>query len=72
MNNMKTWKIPTTWQEWGLVEVVADSLAEAMDVVRNSNDIPASVVGFVIDESIELASEDVELVREAYNGGMED
>ena len=69
---MKTWKVPTTWQSWGLVEVVADSLAEAMEVVRKSNDIPASVVGFVIDESIELASEDVELVRKDYNGGMED
>ena len=30
---MKTWKIPVVWQEMGYVEVEANSLEEAKDLV---------------------------------------
>lgn len=64
MSEMKTWKIPVVWQEWGLMEVVAGSLVEAMEIAKDTgNDIPLPDNGTYLDGSWELASEDIDLVR---------
>ncbi len=38
---MATYKIPVSWEEYGFVEIEADSLEQAVDIFdRQSDDIP--------------------------------
>lgn len=70
---MKSWKIPVVWQEMGTITVVADTLAEAMELAKDEdNTIPLPDNGSYLDDSWELATEDMEAVRELYNGNQED
>lgn len=70
---MKSWKIPVVWQEMGVVTVVADTLAEAMELARDEDGtIPLPDNGSYLDDSWELATEDVEAIRELYNGNQEE
>lgn len=70
---MKTWKIPVVWQMMGTIAVVADTLAEAMELARDEEGvIPLPDNGSYLDDSWELASEDAAMIRECYNGNQED
>lgn len=70
---MKTWRIPVVWEMHGTVEVVADTLAEAIELAKDPDGtIPLPEDGYYLDESWAVASEDVEYVRECYNCGEED
>lgn len=70
---MRTWRVPVVWQMMGVVEVVADSLTEAMEIAKDpGGDIPLPDNGSYLDESWELATEDEGLIRECYNGSMPD
>lgn len=70
---MKSWKIPVVWQEMGTITVVADTLAEAMELAKDEDGtIPLPDNGSYLDDSWELATEDMEAVRELYNGNQED
>lgn len=69
---MKTWKVPVYWQMAGVVDIVADTLVEAMALAGDeSNNIPLPVNGTYLEGTWE-AETDEGVVRECYNGGMED
>lgn len=53
---MKNYKIPVVWQSWGIVEVKANSLEEAMDKAR-AGSLPRN--GAYIDDSFEVDLEGV-------------
>ena len=66
---MKTWKIPVIWQMSGLIYVEANTLEEAIDVVRCDNaPLPE---GDYLEGSFDVDNE-IEDIREIYNNGQED
>lgn len=70
---MRPWRIPVVWQMAGTVMVVADTLEEAIKLAKDEdNTIPLPDNGSYLDDSWELASEDVATIREYYNGNQED
>ena len=70
---MKSWKIPVVWEMMGTVKVVADTLSEAMELARDKDGvIPLPDNGYYVDDSWDLATEDIGLVREIYNRYEED
>lgn len=38
-DTVKVYKVPVTWEEFGMLEVEANSLAEALEMVRQDKDI---------------------------------
>lgn len=65
---MKTWKIPVTWEMFGIASVEAETLEEAMEMVSEECDhirLPAH--GEYIDSSFSLAFDDEEHIRNFYN-----
>jgi hypothetical protein len=68
---MKMWKIPVVWQMTSTINVVADTLEEAMTLAREEY-IPMPSNGVYLDESLAPATDDVSLIRECYNGNMKD
>lgn len=70
---MKTWRIPVVWQEMGIVEIVADTLNEAMEIAKDADGtIPLPEDGYYLEDSWELATEDAQAIRAYYNGGQKD
>lgn len=70
---MKTWKIPVVWQMMGTVKVDANTLAEAMEIAKDEDGvIPLPDDGMYLDDSWELATDDLVSVRECYNRNQED
>lgn len=70
---MKTWKIPVAYEMMGVIEVVADTLAEAMELARDeAGNIPLPDNASYVDDSWELATDDEQAIRELYNRGQED
>ena len=70
---MKTWKIPIVWQEMGVVEVEADTLAEAIEIARDDDGIiPIPDNGEFLDGTWEVDCEDEDYLREWYNDNQED
>lgn len=61
----KMYKIPVVWQSWGLCEVEAFSLEEA---IKKAQDGPLPKDGAYIDESIEVDLEGIA----AYNNLSEE
>lgn len=69
---MKTWTIPVVWEMMGTVKVVADTLSEAMELARDKDGtIPLPDNGYYVEDSWDLASEDIGTIRYLYNGGEE-
>ena len=70
---MKTWKIPVVWQEMGTVYIVAETLKEAMELAKDpEGTIPLPDNGMYLDDSWEVATDDMSLIRECYNNNQED
>ena len=69
---MKTWRIPVVWQMMGVVEVVADTLEEAMKIAKDDDNIPLPDNGEYLDDSWEVATNDVDSIRDIYNRNQED
>lgn len=71
---MKTWKIPVKWEEQGVVEIVSDTLAEAIKIAADIDGvIPVPEESELIDETWSVICEDdVEFVRRNYNNGQPD
>lgn len=70
---MKTWRIPVVWEMMGTVNVVADTLSEAMELAKDKDGvIPLPDNGQYLDDSWAVATDDIELIRECYNGNEED
>lgn len=70
---MKTWRIPITWSVCGFVSIDADTLAEAMDIAHDDeNVLPLPSEAQYVDGSWELSHTDVEEVRQCYNHNQSD
>ena len=70
---MKTWKIPVCWQEMGVIEVKAPTLAKAIEIAKDEEGvIPLPDDGYYVDGSWEVSSTDEELLRACYNDNKED
>lgn len=70
---MKTWKIPVTWECYGMVEVEADTLSKAVEYVREDpDDMPLPNDFDYVDGSFGPSVDDVEEIRCLYNNNQTD
>lgn len=70
---MKYWRIPVVYQMMGVVEIEADTLGEAVKIVKDPDGIiPLPDDAAYLDDSWEVAMEDIEGIRELYNRNQED
>ena len=70
---MKKWKIPVTWEVFGNVVVEADTLAEAMKIARDEEEIlPLPEESDYVSGSWRLTEEDEDFVRNFYNDSQQD
>ena len=65
---MREWRIPVTWEMYGIVRIEADTLEEAMDMAYDS-EIPDD--GEYVDGSWEV-TDNVEEIRAWYNDNAPD
>lgn len=87
MGISKTWFVPVSWQICGKVQVNAETLAEAVAIVKdnmssaeniknNTTAISLPAGAKSLENSIQLnideSPESIEAIRERYNGGQED
>ena len=66
---MKKWIIPVTWSEKGVVEIEANTLADAMNKVSNAY-VPTE--SEILDDSMEIDCYDEDTIRDIYNDGQSD
>lgn len=64
---MKTWKIPVTWEMYGVVEIEAETIEDAMDIAINDPTVELPSDGYYVEDSFALSYDDPEIVRELYN-----
>lgn len=69
---MKEWRIPVVWQEYGFVNIEADTLAEAMKIARDDDGEIPLPEGNYVDDSWQLDTDDADYVRSCYNDGQKD
>lgn len=69
---MANWRIPVTWEVYGMVEIEAETLDEAMSIARDDDGVIPLPEGDYVDGSWRLTEEDGELVRELYNDNQQD
>lgn len=70
---MKTWRIPVVWQEMTVIEVVADTLKEAVELAKDdAGTIPIPQSGYFVDGSWEVDCTDIDILRSTYNDNQED
>ena len=70
---MKKWKIPVTWEVFGNVVVEADTLAEAMKIARDEEEIlPLPEESDYVDGSWRITEEDEDFIRTYYNNNQQD
>lgn len=71
---MKTWKIPVTKQiyVYGLVEIEADNLEEAVKIVSEDKSNPPTVITQEETECLWYVTDDTETIRECYNNNQQD
>ena len=58
---MKTFKIPVEWESYGVVEIEAETIEEAINITKTDNDIPLPEAEYM-DGSWKV-TEDKELIR---------
>lgn len=66
---MKTFKIPVTWESYGVVEIEADSVEQALQIFKETEDDIALPTDWdYVDSSFRLSYED-DVLKEliAYN-----
>ena len=70
---MKKWEIPVTWEVFGKVVVEADTLAEAMHIARDEEEIlPLPDESDYVDGSWRGTEEDEDFIRTYYNNNQQD
>lgn len=70
---MKKWEIPVTWEVFGKVVVEADTLAEAMHIARDEEEIlPLPDESDYVDGSWRITQEDEDFIRTYYNNNQQD
>lgn len=58
---LKTWKVPVTWEVYSTVDVEADTVEEAIELVRcDVDDMPLPTDTYYVDDSFRLSSDDVD------------
>lgn len=67
---MREWRIPVTWEMFGIVSIEADTLAEAVDRAYD-DDIPAPDDGEYVDGSWEVP-DNIGEIRTWYNDNAPD
>ena len=71
---MKEYKVPVEWSVYAVLDVEADSLEEAVEMVKNDTDKNGNEFalpdGDYIDGSFKLGCDDIEEIRECFNGGV--
>jgi hypothetical protein len=69
----KEWRIPVSWQVYGIVKVEADTLSEAIVIARDDEGIiPLPTESHYVDGSWQLSSSDIDEVRSCYNANRQD
>lgn len=69
---MKTWRIPVVWQEWGFVNIEANSLEEAIEIARDDDGVILLPEGNYVDDSWEVDCVDEDFLRQCYNDNQQD
>lgn len=66
---MKTWKIPVTWEAYGIVEIEAESLDEAISIFdKTEDDIDLPIVSHYVDASFKREDEEVIQLTNSQQG----
>lgn len=68
---MKIWAIPVSWEVAGIVKIPADSLDEAIQIIRHDESIELPS-GEYVDGSFDVTVDDDDLIRNYYNHGQQD
>lgn len=70
---MKSWRIPVVWQEMAVIDVVANTLKEAVELARDdAGTIPIPENGEYLGGSWEVDCMDIDTLRNVYNDDQED
>lgn len=69
---MNIWRIPVTWECFGVVEIQANTLEEAMEIARDDDTVPLPTKSSYVDGSWQLSHNDESVVRACYNHGQPD
>ena len=60
----KIWKVPVTWEMYGVVEVEASSKEEAIEVIKkDATDISLPDEKYYVDDSFGLSCDDMEELK---------
>lgn len=69
---MKTWKVPVSWQVVSTIDIMANTLEEAIEIARDDDGIiPIPKDATFIDGSWEVCK-DEDFLRKYYNNNQED
>lgn len=64
MRTKKVWKVPVTWEVYGVVEVDAETKEEAIKIVMNDeDDVPLPTESYYIDGSFRVSTDDLEELK---------
>lgn len=70
---MKTWKVPVIWEACGIVEVEANTMAEALVIAKDDDGvIPLPKESEYVDGSWDLSDDNAEEIRYSYNDNQPD
>lgn len=70
---MKTWKIPVYWECSAVIDVTADTLAEAIEIARDDNcEIPVPSDGDYVDGSWAVDDISEDEIRSLWNDNQKD
>lgn len=70
---MKTWKIPVSWTMMSVIDIEANTLAEAIEIARDDDEeIPIPDDGTYVSDSWEVDDFDLDFIREIYNNNQAD
>lgn len=60
---MKYYKVPVTWEMYGVVEIEADSAEEAIEIARDDQGILPLPEGYYVDDSWRLSHDDMDELK---------
>ena len=71
---MKTWRVPVVWQETAMIDIVANTLREAVELAKDKDGvIPIPDDGVYVDETWGVdCADNIEFIRAEYNNGQPD
>ncbi len=67
-----TWRIPVTWEVCGVVNVLANTLKEAMKIAKDDDGVLPLPEGDYVDSSWKLSFNDEETIRKFFNDKQKD